>query len=265
MEGAQPQRETARADGFTHNLGRVVDLFWILGGIVFIVLSSYILIGLTYVVDHFEDLLFRVIDLRVDWFTSFLFCLGLTVLFMAAVYWILPVRMDRMRDALVQGAGLALFVYPIMIVRDPQVIIAIIGPIHGPYLGIETPCWPIYSSLGLLLLVQAWLRRVGFPRGLPHPFPTALGLCLGLLSMASTLFLVFRSAIDGPYSAVLIASSSAVVVFTSMYAIHPRGLGIRSAPPHSYEWQRSESIEERPQGETWTHRRQHKPEREADR
>ena len=249
MEGPQPQKETARGESITDKPGRVMDLFWIFGGVVFIVLSSYILMGLTYVVDSLEYFIFRATDLWVGGFTSFLFCSGLTALFMVAVYLILPVRMDRMRDALVQGAGLALFAYPIMIVKDPQVIIAIIGPIHGPYLGIETPYWPIYSSLGLLLLLQPWLKRVGLPRGLPHPFLTALGLCLGLLSMVWTLFLIFRSVIYGTYSAVLITSSLVVIVFTSMYAIHPKGPEIKSAPPHSYEWQRSESIEERPQGE----------------
>lgn len=231
MEGPQPQKETARADSLTGELGPVMDLLWALGGVVFIVLSAFVLMGLTYVVYDLSYPLYRVFHLWIGWFSSFLLCLNLTALFVVAVYCILPVRMDRMRDALMQGAGLALLVYPIMIVRDSPIHIAIIGPIHGPYLGVETPYWLIYVLLGLLLLAQPWLKRVSPPEELAHTVLTNLGLCIGLLSTAWTLLLISQGAINGTYSAVLITASLAVVVFTSMDAIHPRGLGIKSAPP----------------------------------
>ncbi len=220
MEGPQSQEEAARADSLTGKLGPVMDLFWMLGGIVFIVLSSSILIGLTFVVYWLPDSLFCVIHLQVHYFISFLFCLGLTALLLVAVYWILPVRMDKMRDALVQGAGLVLLIYPFMIINTTDLHDE---PVTA--LGIETPYWFLYSIFGLLLLVQPRMKRVNQLREDPHSVLTALGLCLGLLTMALTLFLMLARVIAGMCFAVLATSSLVVVVFTSMYAIHPRRAG----------------------------------------
>ncbi len=201
MEGAQSQDATVTTDAVTDETAVLTALFHTFGGILIIAMFSSILMGVALVFQWVEGRFLGVIVL-----SSISIGPGVIVLFFAVV---LRVRMDKMYDALVRGAGVILLFYPPIVVR-------------------ATPYWLPYFIIGLLLLAQPRMRQSNRLRGNPHSVLTALGFCLGLLTAALTLFLMSEAVISRTfYSIPLLTTSLVLVVFAVMYAIHPRGSEIK--------------------------------------
>jgi hypothetical protein len=207
------QGETANAETPADEVPVLTGLFRTLGGILLIAMLSSVLMLVAVALQWVE-----IVAPSVGLLIGAIIVLGLVALFLALV---LPVRLDQTHDALQQGAGVTLLVYPLMMSRYTLCRFLLVPIPLGP----DTPHWIVYSIAGILLLVEPRMKRVSLLRGLSHSVLEGLVLCLGLLTAALTLFLILEGVMSVTlYTITVLTASLVVVVFTVMSANHTRAV-----------------------------------------
>jgi len=237
MEDSQHTEGTAETDVSAGELAALTSaltsLFRVFGGVAVIAVSTAIIILTSTAAYWIRIFLLSASSsapyaVFMDSSVSIMVTFGLTARFLVKLYQALSVRPGQICDTLVQGAGLVLLVYPIMMVRWSKGYYGYITVSPG----VETPLWFVYSIIGILFLLEPRLSRSNrMARWSPRALP-ALVFSLSLLIVALTFDKIWAIAMTGTlYSAFLVVSPIVVIVSTIMNARLPQKREISTTVP----------------------------------